>query len=290
MTAFDLAARTVTANRPDQTVRTYGYDSLIVGAGAEPVLLRSRRVRPLRDRHEDHRRRPRAAGPHLRGLRDGRERGGSARYAGRGSPSSWSAVARPGWSSPGRSPSFPAPVSRRNFRRIDPRRRRSCSSTAAGDPRDVRRPALAEGRERAASASASRSAPGRWSPGSTPSASTSRPRRLPGPGRVPGRRSGQPASRPHRSPGCSPRPAERRATERPHRGPARLHAAGPSGGLRDRRHDGPRRPAGSRRGRHAVGHPRREHHQAPTPRARRRRPSPTATSGAWPRSRSSTRW
>ncbi len=34
VTAFDLAARTVTASRPDGTIRTYEYDSLIVGAGA----------------------------------------------------------------------------------------------------------------------------------------------------------------------------------------------------------------------------------------------------------------
>ena len=34
VTAFDLAARTVTATRPDGTLRTYEYDSLIVGAGA----------------------------------------------------------------------------------------------------------------------------------------------------------------------------------------------------------------------------------------------------------------
>jgi NADH dehydrogenase len=34
VTEFDLAARTVTARRPDDTVRTYEYDSLIVAAGA----------------------------------------------------------------------------------------------------------------------------------------------------------------------------------------------------------------------------------------------------------------
>src|SRR5262245_45310116 len=34
VTAFDLEARTVTASRPDSAVRTYEYDSLIVGAGA----------------------------------------------------------------------------------------------------------------------------------------------------------------------------------------------------------------------------------------------------------------
>src|SRR5690349_7078775 len=34
VTAFDLEARTVTASRPDGSVRTYAYDSLIVGAGA----------------------------------------------------------------------------------------------------------------------------------------------------------------------------------------------------------------------------------------------------------------
>src|SRR4051794_5641855 len=34
VTGFDLASRTVSAVRPDQTVRTYPYDSLIVGAGA----------------------------------------------------------------------------------------------------------------------------------------------------------------------------------------------------------------------------------------------------------------
>ena len=34
VTAFDLAGRVVTASRPDGSVRTYGYDSLIVSAGA----------------------------------------------------------------------------------------------------------------------------------------------------------------------------------------------------------------------------------------------------------------
>ena len=34
VTGFDLAARTVSATRPDNTLRTYEYDSLIVGAGA----------------------------------------------------------------------------------------------------------------------------------------------------------------------------------------------------------------------------------------------------------------
>ena len=34
VTGFDLASRTLSAVRPDHTVRTYGYDSLIVGAGA----------------------------------------------------------------------------------------------------------------------------------------------------------------------------------------------------------------------------------------------------------------
>ena len=34
VTAFDLATRTVSATRPDNTRRTYDYDSLIVGAGA----------------------------------------------------------------------------------------------------------------------------------------------------------------------------------------------------------------------------------------------------------------
>ena len=46
------------------------------------------------------------------------------------------------------------------------------------------------------------------------------------------------------------------------------------------------RPARSGGGRHAVGHPRREHDQA-SPAARRRPTSPTATSAAWPRSRAS---
>jgi NADH dehydrogenase len=34
VTGFDLSARTVTASGPDATVHSYGYDSLIVGAGA----------------------------------------------------------------------------------------------------------------------------------------------------------------------------------------------------------------------------------------------------------------
>ena len=41
VSGFDLAARTVTARRPDDAVRTYEYDSLIVADRSRPVVLRS---------------------------------------------------------------------------------------------------------------------------------------------------------------------------------------------------------------------------------------------------------
>ncbi len=48
-----------------------------------------------------------------------------------------------------------------------------------------------------------------------------------------------------------------------------LHAAGPSRGVRGRRHDGAERPPGRRRGGDAVGNPRRAHDQAPASTATR---------------------
>ena len=154
-----------------------------------------------------------------------------------------------------------------NFRRIDPsrgdgraRRRRQ------GDPGRVRRPALGEGGQGATTARRDGSRRAASSPGSTRSGWTCGPRTARSSGSSPGRRSGLPACRPPRWLGCSPRPAGRRAT-----GPGRiavldgLHAARPSRGVRDRRHDGPRRPARGGRGRHAVGDPRREHDQASAP-------------------------
>ena len=67
--------------RPARRARQHGrrlrtfeipYDSLIVAAGVDPVVLRPRRAGPLRAGHEDDRRRPRAAPADLRGVRDGR--------------------------------------------------------------------------------------------------------------------------------------------------------------------------------------------------------------------------
>ncbi len=69
---IDLEARTVTSTVLNRTVVT-PYDSLIVAAGAGSVLLRQRPVRRVRARHEEHRRRARAARPDLRRLRAGRD-------------------------------------------------------------------------------------------------------------------------------------------------------------------------------------------------------------------------
>ena len=115
---------------PTARVRTYPYDSLIVAAGARAVLLRPRRVRPVRAGDEDDRRRPRAARPDLRRLRDGGERAGPGARVARGSPSSWSAAARPGSRSPARSPSCPA---------------QACRATSAGSTRPRPRSLLVDG-------------------------------------------------------------------------------------------------------------------------------------------------
>ena len=74
VTEIDLQRKQVTSvvlGRPTVTA----YDSLIVAAGAGAVVLRQRPVRRVRPRHEEHRRRARAARPDLRRFRDGRARG-----------------------------------------------------------------------------------------------------------------------------------------------------------------------------------------------------------------------
>ena len=68
VTDIDLEAQTVTSHVLGRETVT-PYDSLIVAAGSEPVLLRARRVRRVRPGHEEHRRRARAARPDLRCLR-----------------------------------------------------------------------------------------------------------------------------------------------------------------------------------------------------------------------------
>ena len=73
VTDIDLEAQTVTSHVLGRETVT-PYDSLIVAAGVEPVLLRQRRVRRVRAGHEEHRRRARAARPDLRRLRARRAR------------------------------------------------------------------------------------------------------------------------------------------------------------------------------------------------------------------------
>ena len=73
VTDIDLEARTVTSQVLGRDTVT-SYDSLHRRRRRRPVLLRQRPLRRVRPRHEEHRRRPRAARPHLRRLRDGRAR------------------------------------------------------------------------------------------------------------------------------------------------------------------------------------------------------------------------
>ena len=88
--------------------------------GSRAVVLRPRRVRALRAGHEDDRRRPGAAGPHLRRLRDGRERGRIPRPAAPGSRSSWSAAVPTGVEIAGQIAELSRSGLSGNFRRIDP--------------------------------------------------------------------------------------------------------------------------------------------------------------------------
>jgi NADH dehydrogenase len=100
VTDFDLVARTVTAARPDGAVRTYGYDSLIVGAGASQSYFGhdefarfASGMKTIDDALE------------LRGRIFGAFEMAEAEEDPdvRRSPSWWSGAARPGSSSPGRS-------------------------------------------------------------------------------------------------------------------------------------------------------------------------------------------
>ncbi len=71
VTHVDLKNKTVDSMLLGHTYRT-PYDSLIVAAGAGPVLLRQRPLRRVGARDEDHRRRPGAARAHPGRLRAGR--------------------------------------------------------------------------------------------------------------------------------------------------------------------------------------------------------------------------
>ena len=213
VTELDLAARTVTAQAARRDRAHLRVRQPHRRGRRRAVVLRSRRVRPVRARHEDDRRRPRAAGPHLRRLRDGRERGRIPRRAGPGSPSSSSAAVRPGSRSPVRSPSCRASGLTGNFRRIDPAEARVVLV-------DGGKEILAAFGDRLSEKAAQAAAPARRDdPDGHRGHRGRRVRRrradrgrLDASGSSPGRRSGPPACRPRRWPACSPRPAGRRAT------------------------------------------------------------------------------
>ena len=148
---FDLAGRTVTARRPDDTVRTYQYDTLIVAAGAAQSYFghdEFARFAPGMKTIDD--------ALELRGRIFGafemaeNETDPEARRA--WLTSWWSAAARPVSRSPARSRSCRARGSAATSAASTRPKPRSCSSTAARDPRRVRRPALREGGERVATA------------------------------------------------------------------------------------------------------------------------------------------
>ena len=295
--ACSARSSTSTSTHAGVTVDTLGrrselpYDSLIVAAGAHAVVLRPPRVRARRARHEDDRRRARAARPDLRCLR--------ARRAG----------ARPGGAAP------PADV-RGDRRGPDRRRARRAARGALAaraarqlpahrhgrgadrparrrpdDPRRSSRRRCSSARCATSSGWASRSAPASPSRASTPTASTPAPTtRGSGASRRP-RRSGPPASRPRRSGTCSPSAAGAE-TDRAGRvkvepdctlpGHPEVFVVGDLMSL-----DGL---PGVAPGRDPVRPPRRGH-DPPPPRAATppRGPSATATSARWRRSHASVR-
>ena len=127
---LDLESRTVTRPRPDDTVRTYEYDSLIVATGAAQSYFG----------HDEFAR----FAPGMKTIDDALELRGRIFGAFEmaedemiptpavpGSRSSWSVAVRPGSRSPVRSPSCPARASGATSGGSTRRRHRSCSSTGA---------------------------------------------------------------------------------------------------------------------------------------------------------------
>ena len=223
------------ARRPASPIEI-PYDSLIVAAGVDPVVLRPRRVRPLRPGHEDDRRRPGAAPAHLRRLRDGR--GGRPT---RSSAQTWLTIVIVGAGPTGRRAGRAGPragacaACKGEFRNVRPGRGPSAAARRRqGAAGHLRRPALRQG-DQGARAPRRRAAHGR--PGGR--RGRQRRRRRSGDGRrqhrasTPTPRSGPPASRRRRWPaklaeasGADARP------RRPHRGAARPHPARTSRGVR----------------------------------------------------------
>ena len=189
------------------------------------------------------------------------------RHVAPGSPSWWSVVARPGSRSRARSRSWPARASQGNFRRIDPADAEILLVDGGkeilatfGDRLSAK--AAAELR-RLGVTIRSRSIVTDVDPFGVDVRDRGRDDRA---DRLPDedlgrRRAGLAAGRAARR--------GRRGHVRPcrsHRRERRLHASRPPRGLRDRRHDGAARPSRRRRGGDAVGHPRRQHDQAPAAR------------------------
>ena len=291
-TDLDLQARTVTHMASTGPLVT-PYDSLIVAAGAGPVLLRQRPLRPSRAGHEDHRRRAGAARADLRRVRAGRagDRPGEDRAApdvrgGRRGPDR----RRDGRADRRALPPGPAQGLPPDRHHEGPDRP---AGRGAGGARLRSVPKLsADGRQHPARTSASRCTwTPRWSdvdaPASTyettPTAPHVHPVRLQGVGGG-GVRLARWASAGR----------ARRHRGRPRRsgaGQSRPHAARSPGGLRRRRPDGPEQPPGRRAG-GDPGWPARcqDDPRADRRKAGTRRRSTTRTRAAWPRSPGSARW
>ena len=172
VTDFDLAERTVTATRPDNSTRTHAYDSLIVAAGAGQSYFG----------HDEFAR----FAPGMKTIDDALELRGRIFGAFEMAETEDDAEARRAWLTfvvVGGGPTGVeiagqiAELSRAGLGPQLPRHRpgrgaRRPVDGGDGDPRHVRRPAVAQGKSRSWRRWASRSGPGAWSPASTPSGST----------------------------------------------------------------------------------------------------------------------
>ena len=214
VSGFDLAARTVTARRPDDTVRTYEYDSLIVAAGAAQSYFG----------HDEFAR----FAPGMKTIDDALELRGRIFGAFEMAENEMDPEARRAWLTfvvVGGGPTGVeiagqiAELSRSgltgNFRRIDP-----ADATVVlvdggkADPRRLRGPALREGRARAATTRRDDPDRDRGHRGRRVRRGRAEPKTARRSDSSPGRRSGRPACRRHRWQACSRRPAERPATAR----------------------------------------------------------------------------
>ena len=284
--------RTVTSRFHDQYSET-PYDSLIVAAGAGQSYFGNDQFADVRARHEVHRRRPRAARPHLRRLRAGRvhrRRGGATAAA-----DLRRRRRRPDRRRDGR------PDPRAGHLDAAQRVPQHRPDHGAGDPASTAPPQVLppfgaeagrQGAEDARAARASRCSSTPWSPTSTRTASTVKhedgtQERIESVAQGVGRRrAGQRAGRTL---------AEQSGAELDRAGRVvvgrRPHPARAPRGVRRRRHDVRGRRAGRGAGRDPGRAVRRRPRSARGSSTRRtREPSSTTTRAPWPPSPSSRRW